>query len=76
MKEKKICALLFLILRACSLAAQNPRNAPDIVSRAASLIDAETGTVLYEKNPDEEIPPASLTKLMTMHIVFREIASG
>ncbi|MDR1419651.1 MAG: D-alanyl-D-alanine carboxypeptidase, partial [Treponema sp.] len=39
-------------------------------------IDAETGTVLYEKNPDEEIPPASLTKLMTMHIVFREIASG
>jgi D-alanyl-D-alanine carboxypeptidase (penicillin-binding protein 5/6) len=39
-------------------------------------MDAETGTVLYEKNPGEEIPPASLAKLMTMHIVLSEIAAG
>jgi D-alanyl-D-alanine carboxypeptidase (penicillin-binding protein 5/6) len=32
--------------------------------------------VLYEKNPDEPISPASLTKLMTAHIVLREIAAG
>ena len=51
-------------------------TAPVIVSRSAALIDAATGTLLYAKNIDEEIPPASLTKLMTMHLVFEEIAAG
>ncbi|MDR2375507.1 MAG: D-alanyl-D-alanine carboxypeptidase [Treponema sp.] len=50
--------------------------APAIASRAALLLDAETGTVLYEKNADEAIPPASLTKLMTAHIALREAAAG
>jgi D-alanyl-D-alanine carboxypeptidase (penicillin-binding protein 5/6) len=45
---------------------------PEIRCRAALLLDAETGTVLYEKNADEPIPPASLAKLMTAHIVLRE----
>ncbi|GHV61903.1 hypothetical protein AGMMS49587_07270 [Spirochaetia bacterium] len=49
---------------------------PEIVSRAAVLMDAETGTVLYAKNPDEPIPPASLTKLMTIHIALNEIDAG
>jgi D-alanyl-D-alanine carboxypeptidase (penicillin-binding protein 5/6) len=40
------------------------------------LLDAATGTILYYKNPDEEIPPASLTKLMTMHLALREIEAG
>jgi len=39
-------------------------------------MDAATGTIVYTKNPDEEIPPASLTKLMTMHLTFREIEAG
>jgi len=51
-------------------------NPPEIISRAAVLIDAHTGTLLYSKNPDAEIPPASLTKLMTMHLVFKEIDQG
>ena len=51
-------------------------NAPQITSRAAVLIDAETGTVLFAQNPHEEIPPASLTKLMTMHLVKREALAG
>jgi len=51
-------------------------TAPEIISRAAVLIDAHTGTVLYSKNPDDEIPPASLTKLMTMHLVMKEIEAG
>ena len=49
---------------------------PEIESRAAVLVDAETGTVLYAKNPGEEIPPASLTKLMTMHLLQKEVNSG
>jgi len=51
-------------------------TAPEIVSRAAVLIDADTGVILYSKNPDDEIPPASLTKLMTMHLVMKEIEEG
>ena len=51
-------------------------EAPEIVSRAAVLIDAHTGTILYAKNPDEEISPASLTKLMTMHLVMKAINEG
>ena len=39
-------------------------------------MDAATGTLVFYKNQDDEIPPASLTKLMTMHLAFKEIASG
>jgi D-alanyl-D-alanine carboxypeptidase (penicillin-binding protein 5/6) len=49
---------------------------PEIASHAAVVMDAATGTIVYSKNPDEEIPPASLTKLMTMHLTFREIEAG
>jgi D-alanyl-D-alanine carboxypeptidase (penicillin-binding protein 5/6) len=38
-------------------------------------MDADTGDILYSKNPDEQIPPASLTKLMTIHICLKEAAS-
>jgi len=51
-------------------------TAPDVSSRAVVLIDAWTGTLLYSKNPNEEIPPASLTKLMTMHLLMKEIEAG
>ncbi len=43
---------------------------------AAILIDAATGSILYEKNADEVIPPASMTKLVVMYVVFQEIATG
>jgi len=51
-------------------------RAPGIVSRAAVMVDAATGALLYSKNGDDEIPPASLTKLMTMHLVMNEIREG
>jgi D-alanyl-D-alanine carboxypeptidase (penicillin-binding protein 5/6) len=75
--------LYFLLLLLCGayLFPQNSlepylAGAPEIVSRAAVLLDAETGTVLYAKNPDEEISPASLTKLMTMHLALKEVDAG
>jgi D-alanyl-D-alanine carboxypeptidase (penicillin-binding protein 5/6) len=49
---------------------------PEIISQSAVMIDAETGTVIYSKNPHDEIPPASLTKLMTMHLLMKEINAG
>ena len=45
-------------------------------SGSAILIDASTGSILYEKNADAVIPPASMTKLVVMYVVFQEIATG
>ena len=42
----------------------------------AFMIDAETGTVLFSKDPDTPFPPASLAKLMTMEVVFNAIRTG
>jgi len=51
-------------------------NAPEVISRSAVLVDATTGTLLYAKNPNDEIPPASLTKLMTMHLLMKAVDEG
>jgi D-alanyl-D-alanine carboxypeptidase (penicillin-binding protein 5/6) len=51
-------------------------SGPPVASRSAVLIDATTGAILYEKDADAVIPPASLTKLMTMHVVLEEVAAG
>lgn len=40
------------------------------------MIDADTGTVLFSKDPDAPIPPASLAKLMTMEVVFNALKTG
>ena len=48
----------------------------DIESESAILVDAETGKVLYAKNPDMELPPASMTKMMTEYLVWEAIESG
>lgn len=45
-------------------------------AKQAFLIEAETGTVLFAKNEDDLIPPASLAKLMTMELVFEALQSG
>jgi D-alanyl-D-alanine carboxypeptidase len=43
---------------------------------AAIVMDARSGEVLYEKNADTRLHPASLTKMMTLYIVFQEIEAG
>lgn len=43
---------------------------------SAFMIDAETGTILFAKDPDKLIPPASLAKLMTMEVVFNALKTG
>src|SRR5882757_4218881 len=60
------------------LAALVPANAQLFETKAtqAFMIDAETGTVLFSKDADQPIPPASMAKLMTMEIVFNALKSG
>ena len=41
-------------------------EALDITAESVILVDADSGKVLYQKNPDKRLPPASMTKLMTL----------
>ena len=45
-------------------------------ARGAILMEAETGTVLYEQNADAAYSPASVTKIMTLLLVMEAIESG
>lgn len=71
-----------LILAFLCLAAALPSPAhaqaegPAIASPSAILVDYESGTVLFERNADAPMAPASLNNLMTMEVVFHEIAEG
>ncbi len=71
-----VCALVaaFALVLGAVFAAQ----AQLFETRAgqAFMIDADTGTVLFSKDPDKLIPPASLAKLMTMEVVFHALKSG
>ncbi len=49
---------------------------PELAAKAWVLVDAQTGRVLAEKNADEQLPPASLAKMMTTYIVSNEIEAG
>ncbi len=42
----------------------------------AILVDANTNSVLFEQNPDDLMPPASMSKLMTLAVVFRALKEG
>ncbi|WP_270179127.1 D-alanyl-D-alanine carboxypeptidase family protein [Alkalihalobacillus sp. CinArs1] len=50
----------------------------DIVEESSSaiLIERDTGAVLYEKDSDKKLPPASMTKIMTMVLIMEAIESG
>ena len=48
----------------------------DIDAKSAILMDSATGTILYEKNADEALPPASVTKIMTLLLVMEAVDNG
>ena len=49
---------------------------PSVKCGSAIIIDTRTGSILYEKNADEEIPPASMTKLVEMYVVYQAVENG
>ena len=48
----------------------------DVNAKSAVLMEASTGKILYEKNADEPLPPASVTKIMSLLLVMEAIDSG
>ena len=70
-----------LIVGAVLLVASNVVNAvqpgkPSVDSSSWLLMDYETGNVIMEENADEQLPPASLTKMMTSYIIADQLHKG
>lgn len=64
------CAMMLV------LALTSPARAIDTKAREAILIDATTGAVLLEKDADAPMPPASMSKIMTVYMVFTRLEEG
>lgn len=73
-----ICLKKGIIAGVIALAFVLPVGAADVDFGAPSclLMEAETGTVLYEFNADEPLPPASVTKIMTLLLVMEAVDEG
>lgn len=68
-----LLAVLLVFLPALPAAALDPG---ELDAKSALLMEAETGEVLYEMNADESLPPASVTKIMTLLLVMEAVDGG
>ena len=68
--------LAALIPLSIATAAMPTPNVPEIAARGYLLQDFNSGQIIAEKNSHEQMEPASLTKLMTAHIIFSELHAG
>lgn len=72
---KKILILLFLFLLVPVIRVSAAEDlAPN--AQSAIMIEASTGKILFEKNKDEKLAPASMTKMMSMLLIMEEIDKG
>ncbi|WP_102224445.1 D-alanyl-D-alanine carboxypeptidase family protein [Acidimangrovimonas sediminis] len=71
-----IRSLAAILIVLAALAAGRPAAAFDTIARSAYVVDVTTGTVLLSKNADAPEPPASMSKLMTIDLLFQALADG
>ena len=75
--RKTLCLILAAALLLClTPGAAAETAAVELRAPSAILMDAATGTVLFEKNADERREPASVTKIMTLLLVMEALESG
>lgn len=79
---KRFCALLLTAAllttpaAAAGEAEEGAQPALDLSAASAVLMEKETGTLLYEKESHEKLEPASVTKIMTLLLIFEALDSG
>ena len=71
-----LTAFLFLLGAGMAEEASAKEYPFELNAKSAVLMDAETGTVLFEQNADAPLPPASVTKIMTLLLVMEALDSG
>ena len=79
MKERLTRALAALVLLLAAAALALPASAAGPVlgaTEAYCIMDAESGLVLAQQNMDEELHPASITKVMTLLLTFEALHNG
>jgi len=67
-----ICGAGFFPFQQASAALPIP-SAPDVAAKNYFLMDFASGDVLAEKNPDVQVEPASITKMMTSYVIYKEL---
>ena len=69
------CLALVLCIFLAAMPAASAAG-PEVAAKSAVLMDAVTGTILYEHNPHQQLHPASVTKVMTMLLIMEALDSG
>ena len=78
-KDNSIYFILFILIMSQLMGPSvwaETQTYPELNAESAILMDASTGTVLYEKNIHEALPPASVTKIMTMLLAMEALESN
>lgn len=65
---------IFIFSQSCYVASAE--ETMELSAKTAIIMEAETGTVLYEKEADQALPPASVTKVMTLLLIFDALGEG
>ena len=81
---KRIAAgiLMFCFLIQSAVWGQEPElvkgSAPalNLTAKSAVVMAADTGTIMFEKSKDKKLPPASVTKVMSLLLIFQDLDSG
>lgn len=76
MAVKKWLSFFLTLAMVLGLAPSARGDVLDIKAESAILMDASSGKILYAKNPDRRLPPASMTKLMTLFLAVESMDSG
>ncbi len=72
-----VLLLMLITAELCPVKIQGAvQPAPEISAPGAVLMEPSTGTVLYEKNGEEQRSPASITKIMTLLLIFEALEDG
>ncbi|MDO5397857.1 MAG: D-alanyl-D-alanine carboxypeptidase family protein [bacterium] len=79
--KRIISSLIAVLIFICGISVHAENNNAgtaklETEAKACILIEASTGEVLYEDNPDEQLPIASVTKIMTMLLIMEQIEAG
>lgn len=74
--RKVITFLLCIIIFAGYPITTNAAQVVELQTPSAILIEASTGQVIYEKNAEERLSPASITKIMTLLLIFEALEEG
>lgn len=76
MLGRAVTLFVIVLVSACGVRPEPAHAAYETQATAAYLYDLSTDTILFEKNADTPLPPASMSKLMTLYMLFEALRDG